>query len=287
VLASLPPPAVAVGSLVEQYGEWAVRSAVFVGVLAVAYLLGRLLVVPPVARAVRARNPDDPTLVDAVELYLRIAFVVVGLPVAVAAAGFGGVVAGSALVVAAATLALGVAGQDVVGNLVSGVFLVADPEFRVGDFVAWGDASGTVERIGLRVTRVRTPDNEGLTVPNTDLATTTVRRPYARERHRINERLVVGYDADLDATRALLVAAAEETDRVLAEPPPVVHVTGLGGSAVELVARLWLDPGDDAAAVRTEFDTRAVERLREAGVTVAPAAATDLSGRLSVAVEGD
>ncbi len=267
------------GSLVEQYGEWAVRSAVFVGVLAVAYLLGRLLVVPPVARAVRARSPDDPTLVDAVELYLRIAFVVVGLPVAVAAAGFGGVVA-------APTLALGVAGQDVVGNLVSSVFLVADPEFRVGDFVAWGDASGTVERIGLRVTRVRTPDNEGLTVPNTDLATTTVRRPYARERHRINERLVVGYDADLDATRALLVAAAEETDRVLAEPPPVVHVTGLGGSAVELVARLWLDPGDDAAAVRTEFDTRAVERLREAGVTVAPAAATELSGRLSVAVEG-
>lgn len=114
------------GRLVEQYQQWGVSVLVFITTLLVAYLVARFLIIPPLVRILRARNKNNPTLINALEKYLKVLFVVVALPLAMTAAGFGGIVAGSAVVVAAITLAVGVAGQDVIGNLVSGLFLVAD-----------------------------------------------------------------------------------------------------------------------------------------------------------------
>jgi hypothetical protein len=74
------------------------------------------------------------------------------------------VLARSALIFAAATLAVGVAGQEVIGALIGGLFLVANPNFNVGDWIAWGDREGVVEAIGFRTTRVRTENNETLTI---------------------------------------------------------------------------------------------------------------------------
>lgn len=285
----LQAPQVNVDAIVEQYSEWFLRTGIFLGTVLVGYLAGRVLVLPPVIAAVRRRNPDNRTLVGAIRRYLKVATVVVSVPIATTAAGFGGVVAGSAVVVAAATLALGVAGQDVIGNFVSGVFLVADPDFNVGDYVEWGDQAGTIEEIDLRVTRIHTAADEVVTVPNTDLATSAVRNPYSQDRYRITERLPVSYDADLDAASAALVAVAREDDRVLDEPAPVVHVEELGGGAVHLAVRFWVGKPRrvDIADVRTRFDAAAKERLIAEGITVAPASQQELSGAVEVRRDGE
>jgi small-conductance mechanosensitive channel len=269
---------------VARYQATARSVAVLLGTVAGLYLLGRVFVLPPVARVVRARNPDNPTIVGAVQLYLKVLFVVVAVPVGVGAAGYGGVAAGSGIVLAAATLALGVAGQDVIGNLVSGAFLVADPDFNVGDYIEWADESGTVEEIDLRVTRVRTGAGEVIVVPNTTLAADGIRRPFARDRYRVTERITVAYTDDLGAVRAALTEVAAADDRVLADPGPEAHVTTLGPTAVEVTAWLWVaNPTDvDLATLRTEFRTAATDRLLESGVTVAPADPRELSGTVSV-----
>jgi small-conductance mechanosensitive channel len=275
---------VGVERVLAQYQEVAVGIATFLGVFLGVYLVGRLLVLPPVVRVVRARNANNRTIADAIDLYLRVLFVVIAVPLAIAAAGFSGVAAGSGVVLAAATLALGVAGQDVIGNLVSGVFLVADPDFNVGDYIEWESQAGTIERIDLRVTRVRTAEGEVIVVPNTQLTTTAVRRPFARDSYRLTERLTVGYTDDVDAVRRTLAEIAGEDPRVRAEPAPVVHVARLGESSIELSAWFWIDdPTDvDIAALRTAFRTEATRRLLDAGVAVAPAAPRELSGRLAV-----
>lgn len=273
--------------LVAQYQAWLTKTGIFLGTMVAVYVVGRLLLVPPLVAAVRRRNPNNPTLVDALRQYLQVAVVVIGVPLATAAAGFGDVVAGSAVVVAAVTLALGVAGQDVIGNLVSGIFLVADPEFNVDDFIAWDDQMGTVERIDLRVTRVRTPDGEAVTVPNTDLATSSIRHPFARDRYRLTLPIEVGYDDDVDHVTEVICEAVVADDRVLDDPGPSVYVTGLGSDGVELEARLWVEspPSTNLDAVRTAVATTATERLLEEGITVAPASHRELSG--SVEVRGD
>jgi small-conductance mechanosensitive channel len=163
-------------------------SLVRVGWFLVGFAVGRFAVEPVLARAVQQRNRNNPTLTEAVSRYVRLPVVVLAVVAGAAAAGFGGVLSSSALVVAAGTLAVGVAGRTVVGSLVSGVVLVADPEFNVGNHVAWSDGEGEVESITLRVTRVQTPDGKLVTVPNTTLTDEAVTRPYGRGRTRVVER---------------------------------------------------------------------------------------------------
>lgn len=270
--------------LIDQYRAWVLKGGIFLTAFIGTYLLGRLLIVPPIARAVAGRNPDNETLVSAITLYLRVALVVLAVPVAITAAGFGGVAFGSGVILAAATLALGFAGQDVIGNFVSGVFLVADPDFNVGDYIEWRDRAGTIDRIALRVTRMRTPAGEIIVVPNTELATAAVRHPYSEERYRVSQRLVVGYDDRVEAVRHMLVDEATAGERVLDEPEPVANVTDLGPGAIELTVSFWVgDPKTkNIASIKTNFATRAKQRLLSEGVDLAPAGTQELSGTLSI-----
>lgn len=275
-------------ALAAQYQSWLETTAVFLFVLGVAYGVGRYLLLPPLVRGVRARNPDNPTLVDAVRTYTKVLIFVAALPLATAAAGFGRFVAGSSVILAAATLAVGVAGREVIGNLVSGAFLVADREFNVGDRVAWDGYEGTVERVELRVTRIRTPAGEVLTVPNTELTTHPLREPYAGERYRVGEPLAVSYEADLAEVARMLEEAALAEDRVVEEPGPSVVVRELGDDAVRLEARFWVRRPSEAnvAGIRSRYLARAKEQLREAGIEVAPASQRELSGSLDVGGDG-
>jgi len=270
--------------LIDQYRAWLVKGGILLIAFFGTYLLGRILLLPPVVRAVASRNPDNQTLVSAITLYLRVALAVFAVPVAVTAAGFGGVAFGSGVILAAATLALGIAGQDVIGNFVSGVFLVADPDFNVGDYIEWNDRAGTIDRIALRITRMRTPDGEVIVVPNTELATAAVRHPYSEDRYRVRQRVVVGYDDRIDAVRQMLVNEATAGERVLNEPEPVANVTDLGPSAIEITVLFWVgDPKNkNIASIRTNFATRAKQRLLSAGVNLAPADTKELSGGLSI-----
>ncbi|MFB6159562.1 MAG: mechanosensitive ion channel domain-containing protein, partial [Haloferacaceae archaeon] len=71
--------------------------------------------------------------------------------------------------------------QDVIANFVAGVFIFTDRPFRIGDWIEWDGYSGIVEDISLRVTRVRTFDNELLTVPNSNLTDGVIKNPVAKE----------------------------------------------------------------------------------------------------------
>ncbi|MFB6137698.1 MAG: mechanosensitive ion channel family protein [Halobacteriaceae archaeon] len=275
--------------VVDLYQSWGVRALVFLGTLFVAWVVARYVLVPPVVSIVERRNRENPTLVAAMETYLRVLVVVIAVPIAMTAAGFGSIVAGSAVVVAAATLALGVAGQDVIGNLVSGLFLVADPDFNVGDHVQWDDAAGTITEIDLRVTRIRSTADELVIVPNTVLATSAVTAPFSGGRYRVTEDLTVAYGEDTDEVAALLTGAAAADDRVLDDPAPRVNVVDLSPSGVQVSVRFWIgDPSQtDIPAVRTALLERAREHLVAADVAVAPPAQQELSGSLTATLADD
>ncbi|MEF8856689.1 MAG: mechanosensitive ion channel family protein [Haloplanus sp.] len=153
---STPTPGVGPGGLAAYWplirrGVWFV-----VGFLTVT-LVGWVVVEPLVARFVRRRNSNNPTIQEAVSRYVRLTILVVAFFVAAGTAGYGRFIGDSALVIAAGTLAVGVAGQTVIGPIVSGLVLVVDPEFNVGDYIQWANGTGTVQSITLRVTRILTP----------------------------------------------------------------------------------------------------------------------------------
>ncbi|MDS0296442.1 mechanosensitive ion channel family protein [Halogeometricum luteum] len=260
------------------------RAAAAVVAFLVVSLVGRFLAVPAAVRVVRRRNRENPTVQEAADLYLRIAVFAVAVVAAVLAAGYGRVLTRSALVVAAATLVIGVAGQEVVGNLVSGMFLVTDPNFNVDDYIAWNEREGTVEAIGFRTTRVRTVDHREVTVPNTELAANAVDRPYSRSRVREEVRLPFDYGVDIDRVDASLAPALTAIDDVREDPEPSATVEEFDASAVWVSVVYWVaNPMEtDVATVNSEAKGRIHAVCEEEGFSLGPPAYQHLSGGVSV-----
>ena len=253
----------------------------FVVAFALLYAVGRFVLEPAIRYALDARRLE-PTLDQALRRVLRAA-VVVGVFVAAAvAAGFGHVVGGSAVIVAAATVALGFAAQDVVGNLVSGAFIVTDPSFNIGDWIEWEDKQGIIVAITFRSTRVRTFNDELITVPNSELVTAAVTNHVVSNRLRIVSSFEVAPD-EVDAATDALLAAARDHSEVLDAPKPTVRLDRRDGTLV-LDARYWIASPrrTDFVRIRSEYLREATDRLREAGVEVDAAPRRELSGELSI-----
>jgi small-conductance mechanosensitive channel len=257
----------------------------FVGVLTV-YVVGRLLVVPTVTGIVRSRNRNNPTIETATETYVHLLVIAVAVVAGIIGAGFGGVLTDASIVVAAVSLVVGAASQNVIGSLVSGLFLIADRDFNVGDWIAWPGGEGIVEAVDFRVTRVRTVNNETIAVPNTELTSNALTRPYGRDRYRITEQLAVAYADDVELALMTLAETAREDDRVLEDPSPTSRIVSFGGTAPTLQAEYWVsDPMDvNLVEVRSDFRRRVKRRFDDEGLTLGPASGHELSGELAVDV---
>lgn len=189
----------------------------------------------------------------------------IGIFVAADALGFepGTVVTGLGLT----GLALGFALKDIISNFVSGVLLLALRPFEIGDEIVVGPTEGTVVRIELRATEIRTYDGRLVIVPNAELFTSRVTNNTAAPVRRAALDVPVGYGADLDAAERVLIDTAARVEAVLADPAPSVRVRELGASDILLELRFWTDSRrSDLLATTSEMRRHAVEALRLAGV---------------------
>jgi len=260
-----------------------VRGALFFGGFLLVLLVGWYLVEPALSRLVRSRNPDNTTIQEAITRYTRLVVVILALFVGFGIAGFTRVVGGSALVVAAGTIALGVAGQSVIGSLVSGLALVADPQFNIGDYIRWEGGEGEVKSITLRVTRVETVEGGLITIPNTTLTDESIRHPFEGRTTRVTERIDIAYEEAVDDAIRYLAEAARETEGICDEPAPATGIEELGPGAVTLYAEYWIsEPRDRMRPVRAAYARRAKKLLEAGGVELSPASEHDLEGRLQV-----
>jgi len=259
---------------------------VFLVTAATVIVIGRLVVAPFLLRVVQSRNRNNPTVVSATETYVQVFVAGTALIAGLLAAGQLRFLVGtdSAIIIAALTFAFSVAGQEVFGSLISGFFLVADPDFNVGDWISWSGGEGVVEAVDFRVTRIRTADNETVVVPNTELTTNVLTRPFGRDRYRITERAYVSYAEDTEHALMELQQLAVNFDRVLTEPAPDASVVELGPDSITVQAELWIDDParGDVADMRSDFRRAVKRRFDEEDLTLAPAAGRELSGEVTV-----
>lgn len=261
----------------------------FLVTLVAVYVLARWLLEPAVDRVVRRSNPGDATLRDAVKRHLRIAIVVIAVATGAVAAGYGQVITGSNLVIAAATLAIGVAGQEVLGSVISGLFLVANPEFNTGDWIRWGDREGEIVSIHFRTTRVRTAENETVTVPNTELTENTVVHRFGRDRFRLTRDVSITYESDIEAAIDRLEATAAGTDPVLSSPRPRAYLLELEDDRVVLRLECWVDEPSNRTLSRahSELALGIVRTFSGTAVELGPTSEYELDGHVSVSLTDD
>jgi len=250
----------------------------FIGV----YLLGKLLLNPIVDRSLNRRGLDEHAK-RPLQLLLRFVVVFSAIAIAFGFAGYGNFLTSLATVAAAATLAIGLAMQDVLGNVVAGIFIYTDEPFRIGDWIEWGDYEGVVEDISLRVTRVRTFDNELLTVPNAELTTGVIKNPVAKEKLRQKFVFGIGYEDDIQEATDIILEEAASQEGILEEPAPVVRLTELADSYVGLRAQFWIDDPSrsDYVRVRGNYVTDVKARFDDAGITI-PYPQRELSGGMAL-----
>jgi small-conductance mechanosensitive channel len=239
----------------------------FLGALLAVYLPGHYLLVPAARRAMDYFEVDDTIELPLLKVF-DVGFLLFGLFIAATLSELASFLAATEAITAAATIAIGFASQDVLGNLVSGVFIVLDPTYNIGDWIQWKDKEGIIEDISFRVTRVHTFDNELITVPNSELTTNAIVNPVAKDRLRIKSEFGIGYEDDIDRAREILVEVANAQPGIRDRPAPTVHLTDLGESAVGLTVRFWIDePAHvDFVRVRSAYNQTVKERFDAADI---------------------
>jgi len=249
------------------------------------YLAGRLTLVPIVGRFLDRRDLDRHAKRPLVKV-TSFGVVFVAISVAFGFAGYGNFLTSLATIAAAATLAIGLATQDVIKNFVAGVFIYTDKPFKIGNWVEWdgGSYSGIVEDIGLRVTRVRTFDNELLTVPNSQLTDGVIKNPVAKDRLRLQFLFGIGYDDDIDRATDIILDEAEAHEDILDDPVPSVRLTELGDSSVGLKSRIWIaNPSRaDFVKIRGEYVQAVKQQFDDAGINI-PYPNRTIGGDLEIA----
>lgn len=138
-------------------------------------------------------------------------------------------------------LALGFALKDVLSNFVSGILILTFRSFRLGDQIVVGDTEGSVERIELRATQIRTYDGRAVLVPNAELLTSRIINNTAAPVRRASVDVILGYEADLPKVRNAMMEAMHSVDDVLGEPLASVRIRELRPDGVRLEARFWTD----------------------------------------------
>jgi len=257
----------------------------FVVALTVVVLVGRIVALPIVDRLLDRRGLDR----HAKRPLKKVAgFLIwfVAVAIAFGFAGFGDFLTAIATIGAAATLAIGLAMQDVLSNFVAGIFIFTDKPFRIGDWIEWDGNAGVVEDISLRVTRVRTFDNELLTVPNSQLTDGVIKNPVAKDKLRLQFLFGIGYDDDIDRATDIILEEAEAHEGILEDPEPTVRLTELGDSSVGLKSRIWIsEPSrSDFVTIRGEYVHAVKERFDDVGIDI-PYPNRELSGTVDLSEE--
>jgi small-conductance mechanosensitive channel len=137
------------------------------------------------------------------------------------------------------SVAVGFASQTSASNLISGLFLIGERSFAIGDFIRVGQTEGEVLAIDLLSVKLRTPDNLYVRLPNEQLIRSELTNLTRFPVRRIDLALGVAYKEDLGQVRQLLLGVAQRDPQCLDEPSPEVIVMGFGDSAVNLTLQAW------------------------------------------------
>jgi MscS family membrane protein len=166
-------------------------------------------------------------------------------------------------------LALSLAAQDTLANMISGLIILLDQPFRTGDRIeiqelnTWGD----VVAIGLRSTRIRTLDNRMVIVPNTSISNNqVVNYTYPDPRYRIQTDIGVAYGADLRTVRQVITASLKDVEGIIPDKPVDVLFMEWGDSEMVLRVRWWIESYVDARRSTDRVNEHIYQALEEAGI---------------------
>jgi small conductance mechanosensitive channel len=217
-----------------------------------------------IARSLERAN-TDPTLIP---FFASGTYYMVLAAVVIAVLSLFGVETTSLIaVLGAAGFAVGLALQGTLANFAAGVMLLVFRPIRVGDYVEVAGVAGSVREIGVFTTVMHTPDNVRITVPNGSIFGTTIKNYSANETRRNDIVVGISYDDDIQVALDTIQRVLSADQRVLADPEPVVAVSEMADSSINIVVRPWCAAGD-YWPLRFDLTRALKEQLEAAGCSI-------------------
>lgn len=142
-------------------------------------------------------------------------------------------------ILGAAGLAIGLALQGSLSNFAGGVLILAFKPFKIGDVINSQGEVGTVERIDILHTHLKTADNRVVVMPNGALANSNLTNITHEPKRRMDFSVGIAYDADLKKAKQVIADVFEKDERVLKEDGVLIFVSALADSSVNLAVRVW------------------------------------------------
>lgn len=170
-------------------------------------------------------------------------------------------------VLAASSLAVGLALKDSLQNFAAGVMLIVLQPFKEGDFVEVGGHMGLVEKVMLFSTLLRTTDNRDIIIPNGQIYADALVNYSARDTRRLDLVFGIGYESDLRQAKQILKDLIASDERILRDPASLVAVSELADSSVNFTVRAWVN-SDDYWDIRFDLIEKVKLAFDDAGIEI-------------------
>lgn len=168
-------------------------------------------------------------------------------------------------------IAVGFAAKDTLANLFSGVFILADAPYKVGDFVILdGGLRGEVQEIGVRSTRILTRDDVEVTVPNAVIANARIVNETGgpSDKMRVRVKVAAAYGSDVDQVRDVLLSCTESAPWLATDPAPRVRFRAFGDSGLDFELLAWIERPLYRGRVLDELNRRVYKAFIAAGIEI-------------------
>ena len=228
--------------------SWCLNTGIKI-VISIIILIVGLRIINVLARNIQKRiqNNDkyDKTIVKTLTYVGKIAAKIL---LFICIIGYLGIdTSGLTALVASLGVCVGLAVNGALSNLAGGVLILFTRPFKVDDYIeAMVDpaVSGTVEDIQIVCTKLRTPDNKVIYIPNGTLSNAHVVNYSEKELRRVDFSFSIAYDNDVEIAKASILTVCEAHTLVLDDPAPFVRVSEYGQSSIDIVARVWVKSED-------------------------------------------
>lgn len=215
-------------------------------------------------RMLNGKHPLDKTLTRTFVYLLKLVLKVI---IIVCLIGYLGIdTSGITALIASFGVCVGLAVNGALSNFAGGVLLLITRPFCVDDFIEAAGHSGTVEDIHLVNTRIRTPDNKIVYIPNGTLSTSSIINYSEKETRRVDLTFSIGYSDNFEEAKQIITDICTSHEKVLKDPAPFIRVVEHGASSINIVTRVWVFNSDYwdvhfdlLESVKKAFDEKGIE----------------------------
>lgn len=253
-------------ALLNTVVEWATTTGVKI-LISLVILFISFKLINFIARKIEKKADNkkaDKTIMKTIAYILKIGLKIV---VAICIVGYLGIdTSGLTALVASLGVCVGLAVNGALSNLAGGVLIILTRPFKIDDYIAAQGHEGTVVDIHITNTKLRTPDNKIIYLPNGTLANGDIVNYSEMDTRRVDLVFSIGYSNDFEKAKEIIKNACESHELVLKDPAPFVRVGEHGASSINIKTRVWTKNSDYwtvyfdlTEQIKTEFDKSGIE----------------------------